>query len=54
MTSLSSSATASLHSGSSRISSESTFTPKPMWRCSSSETFFMPALKPGRSSRSVR
>ena len=30
-----------------RSSSESTLTPKPMWRCSSRETFAIPSLKPG-------
>ncbi len=42
-----SSRTASLHSSDSSRSSESTFTPKPMWRCSSRETFAIPSLKPG-------
>ena len=41
------SSTAALHSSLSRKQSESTFTPKPMWRCSSRETLCIPSLNPG-------
>ena len=47
MTSSRISSTAALHSSDSANSSERTLTPKPMWRCSSRETFVIPALKPG-------
>ena len=47
MISRSSSCTAALHSSDSARSSVSTLTPKPMWRCSSRETFSIPSLKPG-------
>ena len=47
MTSASSSSIAALHSSDSRSSSLRTLTPKPMWRCSSRETFAIPSLKPG-------
>ena len=47
ITSRSSSTTAARHSSDLGRYSDSTLTPKPMWRCSSRETFFIPALKPG-------
>jgi hypothetical protein len=36
-----------LHSSEAAKSSDSVFTPNPMWRCSSRATLCMPALKAG-------